>query len=129
MIVELFKFLSIMKLLTFISFFSLSNVNGNLRNETDIIKTFEDKITALENTISAQEKRIEKLESHSKIKEKDRSYENGGVIWFKAVRTSPFNADGWTTLTYEDIFSSNDCPINITSGVFTAPVTGTVLIY
>ena len=39
-----------MKLLTFISFFSLSTVNGNLRNETDIIKTFEDKITALENT-------------------------------------------------------------------------------
>ena len=119
-----------MKLLTFISFFSLSNVHGNLRNKTDIIKTFEDKITALENTISAQEKRIEKLESnHSKIKEKDRSYENDGSIWFKAVRTSPFNADGWTTLTYEDIFSSNDCPINITSGVFTAPVTGTVLIY
>ena len=112
-----------MKLLTFISFFSLSNVNGNIRNETNIIKTFEEKITALENTISAQEKRIEK------IKEKDRSYENDGVVWFKAVRTSPFNADGWTTLTYEDIFSSNDCPINITSGIFTAPVTGIVLIY
>ena len=110
-----------MKLLTFISFFSLSNVHGGSISEDavkhDILKTLEDKIQTLEKTISVQEKRIEKLESHYKIKENDsQSYENDGVVWFKAVRSSPFNANGWTTLTYEDINSSNDCPMNTTSG-------------
>ena len=106
-----------MKLLTFISFFSLSNVHGGSISEDDILKILEDKIQTLEKTISVQEKRIEKLESHYEIKENDsKSYENDGVVWFKAVRSSPFNANGWTTLTYEDMNGSNDCPMNTTSG-------------
>merc|ERR1712051_598902 len=89
-----------------------NTVENDVAAHNTRLNTVENDLNAVENDVADHDTRLDTLEN---------------PVWFDAYRKSSFSASDWTILPYTDVkeASSYQNSMDITTGVFTAPLDGT----
>jgi len=104
----------------------LNTVENDLNAAENDVAAHTIRLNTVENDVAAHNIRLNTVENDVAAHDTHLdTIEN--PVWFDAYRTSRFDASGWKTLTYTNARKASSYPnaMDIDTGVFTAPETGT----